>query len=252
MTALSLADRVYARSPAFRRRVDRALATIEAHVEAGHTIGVSYSGGKDSTVLLDLVRRVAPDAPAAFYDSGCELRTTYEMIEHYGVEVIEPEATLEEMCRAGGYWGYRGEDADLELEFDFMYWLVTEPATRFRVKYGLSTLAVGLRAGESAGRRASARSRGEVYPVKNQGWRLCPLAFWSDDDVWAYIADRELRYNAAYDKMAELGMPRKEWRVSCLLGASAAGLGRYAMLRQIDPSAYNRLASTFPMIARYT
>ena len=33
---------------------------------------VSFSGGKDSTVLLDLVRRVYPDVPAVFSDTGLE------------------------------------------------------------------------------------------------------------------------------------------------------------------------------------
>jgi 3'-phosphoadenosine 5'-phosphosulfate sulfotransferase (PAPS reductase)/FAD synthetase len=33
---------------------------------------ISFSGGKDSTVLLDLVRRCHPDVPAVFIDTGLE------------------------------------------------------------------------------------------------------------------------------------------------------------------------------------
>ena len=33
-------------------------------------VAVSFSGGKDSTVLLDLVRRAFPDIPAVFVDTG--------------------------------------------------------------------------------------------------------------------------------------------------------------------------------------
>jgi len=33
---------------------------------------VSFSGGKDSTVLLDLVRRQYPEVPAVFVDTGLE------------------------------------------------------------------------------------------------------------------------------------------------------------------------------------
>ena len=33
---------------------------------------VSFSGGKDSTVLLDIVRRLYPDVPAVFSDTGLE------------------------------------------------------------------------------------------------------------------------------------------------------------------------------------
>ena len=31
---------------------------------------VSFSGGKDSTILLDLVRDLYPDVPAAYADTG--------------------------------------------------------------------------------------------------------------------------------------------------------------------------------------
>ena len=33
---------------------------------------ISFSGGKDSTVLLDLVRQVNPNIPAVFVDTGLE------------------------------------------------------------------------------------------------------------------------------------------------------------------------------------
>lgn len=252
MSAVTLADRIHARSPAFRRRVDRALAVIREHAATGARIGIAYSGGKDSTVLLDLVRRVVPEAPAAFFDSSCELHQTYEIVRHYGAEVIETQYALEDLCRAGGYWGYRGEDADVSRTFSFQRWLVEEPADYFAGMYDLDTMAIGLRGGESKQRRLNALSRGEVYRTRSGRWHLCPLARWTDDDVWAYIADRGLPYNAAYDRMAALGVPRRDWRVGCLLGAAGALTGRYSYLRQIDPSAYNRLASIFPMIARYT
>ena len=38
----------------------------EWHHHYGGKIAVSFSGGKDSTVLLDLVRRAFPDVPAVF------------------------------------------------------------------------------------------------------------------------------------------------------------------------------------------
>lgn len=33
---------------------------------------VSFSGGKDSTVLLDIVRKMYPDVPAVFVNTGLE------------------------------------------------------------------------------------------------------------------------------------------------------------------------------------
>jgi len=44
-------------------------------------IYVAFSGGKDSTVLLDLVRRVYPNTPAVFIDTGVEYPEVREFIK---------------------------------------------------------------------------------------------------------------------------------------------------------------------------
>jgi phosphoadenosine phosphosulfate reductase len=250
--AWGVGDLAHARLPLFTRRVERALDDVRRASELG-TIGVSFSGGKDSTVLLDLVRRIVPDAPAAFFDSGCEYPDTYDLVTHYGVTVIQPQMTLPEMCKYGGYWGHP-TPVDSEAEFDFFAFLIDEPSYRFSMEYGITVEALGLRAGESAGRRVSLhrRDRGTLYPLRNGQWRLCPLAFWQTADVWAYIASRKLRYNAVYDKMAEWGFDREQQRVSTLLGVAALSYNpRLAFIRAIAPEVFWKLAADFPMILQH-
>ena len=41
---------------------------------------VAFSGGKDSTVVLDLVRKIRPETVAVFCDTGVEAKTTYEYV----------------------------------------------------------------------------------------------------------------------------------------------------------------------------
>lgn len=215
-------------------------------------IGVSYSGGKDSTVTLALVREQCPDAPAAFYDSGCEHPGTYEMVAHYGVRTIVPEMSLVEMCKYGGYWGHPNP-VDPDAEFDFFAFLVAEPSWRFICEDALQVVAMGLRGQESAGRQMNARQRGELYYIaRREVWHLCPLARWRDADVWAFIASEGLAYNPAYDKMAALGIPREHWRVGMLLGMARMGKERYSWLRQMEPALWNRLVADFPRIKEYT
>lgn len=45
---------------------------IEWYQKNNGKVYVSFSGGKDSTVLLDLARRIYPDIPAVFIDTGLE------------------------------------------------------------------------------------------------------------------------------------------------------------------------------------
>lgn len=247
--AISEADLLRARLPGFACKIDRALDVIRQASEKGR-VGTSYSGGKDSQCVLDLVRRVLPDSPVAFFDSGAELESTRAIVAHYGVTTIHPRLTFQEMARYVGKWGYV-DPVDPGCPFDFGMILIHEPAETFVVRERLMVCAIGLRGQESGGRWMNAVSRGELYQREDRTWCCCPLAFWSTDDVWAYIASRGLAYNEAYDRMAELGIPRDQQRISTLLGDRAAGAGKYAILKRLEPHTFNRLAAEFPDLRSY-
>lgn len=85
---------------------------MEWHENFGGKVFTSFSGGKDSTVLLDLARRVCPDIPAVYVDTGLEypelrafvetknnviwLRPRYpftRILEKYGYPVISKEVS---------------------------------------------------------------------------------------------------------------------------------------------------------------
>lgn len=64
------------------RKISVSLARIaEFYNKFPHRIYVSYSGGKDSTVLLHLVRRLYPDTPAVFIDTGLEYPEIREFVK---------------------------------------------------------------------------------------------------------------------------------------------------------------------------
>ena len=85
---------------------------MEWYMKHGGNVFCSFSGGKDSTVLLDLARRAFPDIPAVFVDTGLEypelrdfvktkdnitwLRPKYpfpQIINKYGYPVISKEVS---------------------------------------------------------------------------------------------------------------------------------------------------------------
>lgn len=254
--AVTSGDIVYAMSPKFKAKVKKSLALIEAALQIG-PIGVSFSGGKDSVVTNHLVKEVAPKANVAFFDSGIEYEQTYEIIRHYEAEVFYPEMSLIEMCKYGGYWGYRGKDlVDPDAEFDFHAYLIGDPSHRFVEKYNLSVIAMGLRTYESHGREMNIKRRGNLYETTTWQWRpifhLLPIAHWTDADIWAYIASNNLKYNSVYDKLAQRGVPREQWRISTLLGLmGATHNGKYIYLRLISPGVYNQLITDFPKLQEY-
>ena len=65
---------------------------------------VSFSGGKDSTVLLHLVRSIHPSVKAVFVNTGLEWPEVVEFVKGTeNVEIIRPEMTFKQVLDTYGY-----------------------------------------------------------------------------------------------------------------------------------------------------
>lgn len=65
---------------------------------------VSFSGGKDSTVLLDLARRIYPDIPAVFVDTGLEYPEIREFVKSIdSVTWLRPKMNFRKVIETYGY-----------------------------------------------------------------------------------------------------------------------------------------------------
>lgn len=65
---------------------------------------VSFSGGKDSTVLLDIVRHLYPNVPAVFSDTGLEYPEIKEFVKTFpNVTIVRPKHSFKEILTKYGY-----------------------------------------------------------------------------------------------------------------------------------------------------
>lgn len=65
---------------------------------------VSFSGGKDSTVLLHLVREMYPDVEAMFVDTGLEYPEIRQFVKTFdNVTILRPEMSFVEVIQKYGY-----------------------------------------------------------------------------------------------------------------------------------------------------
>ena len=70
----------------------------------GGNVYVSFSGGKDSTVLLDIARRLYPDIPAVFSDTGLEYPEIKEFVKTFpNVTIVRPKHSFKEILTKYGY-----------------------------------------------------------------------------------------------------------------------------------------------------
>lgn len=95
----------YQGMPLWNAKIRRTEFLIRQWYEAfDGQVYVAYSGGLDSTVLLDLVRSVYPDIPAVFADTGQEFESIYEQVNATAnVTTINPAMTFEEILKKYGY-----------------------------------------------------------------------------------------------------------------------------------------------------
>lgn len=75
---------------------------VNAFGESG--VYVSFSGGKDSTVLLHLVRELYPDVPAVFVNTGLEYPEIQSFVKTFqNVEIIRPAMPFNKVISTYGY-----------------------------------------------------------------------------------------------------------------------------------------------------
>lgn len=225
------------------------IAYIFDHFEK---IYVSFSGGKDSTVMLHLVideakkrnRKVA----VLFIDWEAQFKLTidhiidcYKMyadyIEPYWIAIplrttnacsmIEPEWTCWEPGKEHLWVRQKPESAIGDGEFFPFYvsgYTFEEFVPEFGKWYsqGKSTAClVGIRCGESLDRFRTLLS-GKKVGYNNLTWttyvsdtviNAYPVYDWKVNDIWAYNAKFNMPYNRLYDRMYQAGLTAHQMRI---------------------------------------
>lgn len=69
----------------------------------GGNVFISFSGGKDSTVLASLVHEIYPDVPLVFADTGLEYPEIRKFAEKMGAEFVRPKMRFDEVISKYGY-----------------------------------------------------------------------------------------------------------------------------------------------------
>ncbi len=167
-------------------------------------IVISFSGGKDSTVTDDIVKKALsdPSIVTIFGNTTLEFPTTIEYAERYRHEhthaifqiAKNDEQVFMDVCE------------DIGPPARMMRWCCsmfkTGPITRilnslYRDERILTFY--GIRKAESVSRSKYNRVEGDSESVKIQKQTVAsPIFFWNDIDVWLYILSEKIDFNYAY------------------------------------------------------
>ena len=81
---------------------ERIRAWVETYDEDG--VYISFSGGKDSTVLLDIARKMYPKIKAVFVDTGLEYPEIRNFVKGFeNVDWLKPKMNFKQVIEKYGY-----------------------------------------------------------------------------------------------------------------------------------------------------
>jgi 3'-phosphoadenosine 5'-phosphosulfate sulfotransferase (PAPS reductase)/FAD synthetase len=87
------------------RKVNESLKRISEWYEAfGGQVSISFSGGLDSTVLVDLVRSIYPEVPAVFCNTGLEYPENVLFVKSVpNATIVRPSVPFHKVVEKWGY-----------------------------------------------------------------------------------------------------------------------------------------------------
>ena len=238
--------------PSVRRRFAVAEERCAVHV-ASHPGYVSWSGGKDSTVVVRMASLVDPNIPVVFFDSGLEFPDNVTHMHDVAVlwglnfHTIEAVPDALSILKGTGTWEHGGVAVPTPNIHDA---LVTIPSMTAHAQFGAGNLW-GLRGKESNGRRALLAPRAGVF-TRVTGETVCsPIWDWRDETVWAYHAFKGIPVNPVYERLEALGASGKDLRVGLAFDSNNLQNGRVRWLRLGWPDLYEHICEALPRVREF-
>ena len=186
---------------------------------------VSFSGGKESVVVLDLCtkyfKRVVPFFMYYIPDLSFQEKQLKWYEDKYGIQIVRlPHFELSNLLR---YGTLRNEDLSVPITS------INDTYKYMREKYGIHWIAAGERSGDSVIRGAMIKHSGSIDYKRG---RFYPVAWWNKQQVLDYIRVKKLY----------LGTDSRA------MGTSFTGVDTksFLFLKQHFPKDYEKALKLFP------
>lgn len=173
-----------------QEKIDRAIEVLrENEPKDGKGYALAFSGGKDSCVIKQLAIEAGVKFNAFYSVTTIDPPELVRFIKenHKDVEWLRPKRPmLIEMA-----------DFKLSPPNQFCRWCCHIYKERSKNEY--SAKVIGVRASESI-RRAKCWAEVVQDRLSKKRTFICPIVYWTDEDIWAFIKERNLPYCSLYDE----------------------------------------------------
>jgi len=212
-------------------------------------VAVACSFGKDSVVVLHLVRQYIPNVLVVFSNTGVEMKETLKyrdlLVKEWNLNYVEakPKTTFWEIVKKYGYpstrfmtkekqWLLRLGKTSSNSIPKCCELLKEKPSREEFKRRNIECVFFGIRWDESYNRKWTIIKYGTLFYHKGHRiWKCYPIAYWSDLDTWTYIEQNNIPINEAYEKVD---------RVGCIVCTAYKGWDKD--MAELYPALYRKIA----------
>lgn len=184
----------------YEKKVARAIRLLKSIPTDEGPVEVSYSGGKDSDVILELTKMAGIPYRAIYKNTTIDPPGTIAHCRKKGVEIIQPKESFMQLVARKGF----------PSRFSRFCCQVLK---EYKV---LDRAIQGIRRSESIKRRDRYKEPEicRVYSKDSKAKIYLPILEWTDGDVARFVAERNIECHPLY--YDENGMFRVERRLGCI------------------------------------
>ncbi len=182
----------------FATRLLETQQQLKKIIQEHGSVTFANSLGAEDMMLMDLITKHAPSIEIFCIDTGRLPAETYDLldraIKHYRRKIIvyfPEQSAVENFVRINGINGFRDSIAQ---RLDCCHARKVEPLQR--ALKGKAAWITGLRREQAVTRKTLGASE---FDQANGLQKYNPLIEWSEEDVWSYIDEFDVPYNALHD-----------------------------------------------------
>lgn len=244
-----------------------------------------FQGGKDSTVLLDLVRRIYQDVPAVFIDTGLEYPELREFVKTIpNVIWLKPEMNFKKVIQTYGYpiisknvsravhdvkkmgnncWFARSFDGRESGFYDYRKYkylidspfkvsnqcceiMKKKPLKTYEKQSGNKPI-IGTMACESQSRKVAWLHNG-CNSFDSKKPKSQPMSFWTEQDVLEYLSITGIPYAPVYGDIVQDANGKYRTTKCNRTGCVFCGFGCHL---EKEPNRFQQLKVTHPKLWNY-